>query len=72
MVLRVDGSETTIGGFVISPNDEYVAVELIPAPDGTTAGDQLVNGQDASVTTVIVDIQTGTIVRTLEGSAPIW
>lgn len=72
VVLRVDGSETTIGGFVISPNDEYVAVELIPAPDGTTAGDQLVNGQDASVTTVIVDIQTGTIVRTLEGSAPIW
>lgn len=72
VLFRTVDDRGSIGDLTVSANDQYVAIEVIPSvvyaqPDGRP-----VNGRATSVTTVIVDIESGAIVRTLEGFAPLW
>lgn len=62
----------SIGRFVVSPGDQYVAIEVTPnrleaEPDG-----RLLEPRDQRVTTVVVDIDSGQVVRSVEGFWPIW
>ena len=72
VLLRTVDDRGSIGDFTISPNDQYVAVEVTPSVEDAVADDRPVNGRATSVTTVIIDIESGAVVRTLEGFSPIW
>jgi hypothetical protein len=72
VLLRTVDDRGSIGDFTISPNDQYVAVEVTPSVEDAVADGRPVNGRATSVTTVIIDIESGSIVRTLEGFSPIW
>ena len=62
----------SIGSFAVSPNDQFVAVEVTPSVTDAEPDGRRVNGRPTSITTVIVDIETGAVVRTLEGFSPVW
>lgn len=72
VLLRTVDDRGSIGDFTISPNDQYVAVEVTPSVADAVADGRPVNGRATSVTTVIIDIESGAVVRTLEGFSPIW
>ena len=59
-------------GSTPSPNDQYLAIEVEPnAADSVTDG-YPVNPRSTTITTVIVEIATGAVVRSLEGFAIDW
>ncbi len=72
VLFRTIDDRGSIGDFVLSTNDQYVAVEVTPSVADAQPDARLVNGRPTSVTTVIVDIESGAVVRTLEGFSPIW
>lgn len=72
VLLRTIDDRGSIGDFTISPNDQYVAVEVTPSIEDAVPDGRPVNGRATSVTTVIIDIESGAVVRTLEGFSPIW
>jgi hypothetical protein len=72
VLLRTIDDRGSIGSFTLSPNDQYVAVEVTPSVVDAQPDGRPVNGRPTSVTTIIVDIESGAVVRTLEGFSPIW
>lgn len=72
VLLRTIDDRGSIGDFSISPNDQFVAVEVTPSVEDAVADGRPVNGRATSVTTVIIDIESGAVVRTLDGFSPIW
>lgn len=70
VLFRTVDDRGSIGDFVLSPNDQYVAVEVTPSVTDAQPDGRPVNGRPTSVTTVVIDIATGAVVRTLEGFAP--
>lgn len=72
VLLRTVDDRGSIGAFTISPNDQYVAVEVTPSVADAVADGRPVNGRPTSVTTIVIDVESGAVVRTLEGFAPHW
>ena len=72
VLLRTIDDRGSIGAFTISPNDQYVAVEVTPSVADAVPDGRPVNGRATSVTTIVIDIESGAVVRTLEGFAPHW
>ncbi len=72
VLLRTVDDRGSIGAFSISPNDQYVAVEVTPSVSDAVPDGRAINGRPTSVTTMIIDIESGVIVRTLQGFAPLW
>lgn len=72
LLLSTVDDRGSIGGFTVSPNDQFVAVEVTPSVTDAVPDGRRVNGRPTSITTVIVDIETGAVVRTLEGFSPFW
>ncbi len=70
VLFRTVDDRGSIGSFLLSPNDQYVAVEVTPSVADAEPDGRPVNGRPTSVTTAIIDITTGAIVRTLEGFSP--
>lgn len=70
VLFRTVNDRGSIGDFVLSPNDQYVAVEVTPSVADAQADGRPVNGRPTSVTTVVIDIATGAVVRSLEGFSP--
>lgn len=70
VLFRTVDDRGSLGDLVLSANDQYVAVEVTPSVADAEPDGRPVNGRPTSVTTVIVDISTGAVVRTLEGFAP--
>ncbi len=66
------GNNGSIGLFTVSPNGQYVAVEATPGGADLAIDGYVVNPRLTGVTTVIVEVGTGSIVRTLDGFAPTW
>lgn len=62
----------SIGRFVVSPGDQYVAIEVSPNRQTAQSDGRLIEPRDRSVTTVIVDIDSGQVVRSVEGFWPLW
>jgi hypothetical protein len=69
---RTPNDAGSIGAFVPSPSDQYVAIEMTPRAVGGVEDGYLVQPRDESVTLVIVDVDSGDIVRTVQGFWPIW
>jgi hypothetical protein len=62
----------TIGAIVASPNDEYVAIETTPGGATAASDGYAVNPRAKTVTTVFLDIATGTVVKSVSGFAVSW
>ncbi len=72
LLLRTIDDRGSLGSLAVSPNDQFVAVEVTPSVADAVPDGRLVNGRPTSITTIIVDIETGAVVRTLEGFSPVW
>ena len=84
LIVRDDGSGSleilyrtpddlgSIGNFVVSPADQFVAVEIIPNRQTDTSDARALEPRAQTVTTVVVDIDSGDIVRSVEGFWPVW
>lgn len=71
-IYRTPDDLGSIGRFVVSPGDQYVAIEFTPNRAEATPDGRLLEPRDQSVTTVVVDIDSGQVVRSVEGFWPIW
>lgn len=72
VLLRTIDDRGSIGAFSISPNDQYVAVEVTPSVADAVPDGRPVNGRATSVTTIVIDLDSGAVVRTLEGFNVSW
>ena len=66
------GSAAMILQFTVSPNEQYVAIELDPNTDTSQDDGYIGNSRPTTVTTAIVDIATGSVVAEFEGFALHW
>jgi hypothetical protein len=72
ILYRTPGDLGSIGRFQVSPNDQYVAVEVIPNLSTQVSDGRRLASRDRAITTVVVDIDSGLIVRSVEGFWPVW
>ena len=62
----------SIEGFSISPNGQFVAVNVIPDYANSVSDGYPVDAQSTSLSTVFIDIASGAIVRSVEGFDESW
>ena len=72
VLYRTVDDEGEIGDFSLSPNGQFVAVEIVPEVSERQSDGYAVNSRATTVTTVIVNLATGAVVRSLEGFALSW
>jgi len=72
VLYRTPGDLGSIGRFRVSPNDQYVAVEVIPNLTTQQSDGRVLAPRDKAITTIVIDIDTGLIVRSVEGFWPVW
>jgi hypothetical protein len=71
-LLRTVDHGGSIGDFSVSPNDQYVAVEVVPNVASSVSDGYAVNDRSTSVTTVIIDLTSGNQVKSLAGFDLQW
>jgi hypothetical protein len=62
----------SIENFSISPNGQFVAVNVIPDYANSVSDGYAVNAQSTSISTVFIDIASGAVVRSVEGFNESW
>lgn len=62
----------SIEDFSVSPNGQYVAIEVVPVIADSVSDGYPQNPRSTTITTVVVDIETGLIVRSVEGFGLLW
>ena len=62
----------SIESFSISPNGQFVAVNVIPDYASSVSDGYPVDAQSTSISTVFIDIASGAIVRSVEGFDQSW
>ena len=62
----------TIVGFELSPNDQYLAVQIVPNRDTEVSDGYPVNAQTTDATTLFVNVQTGQMRRSVLGFDATW
>jgi len=72
VLLRTIDDRGSLGAISLAPNDQFVAVEVTPSVVDAQPDGRPVNGRPTSVTTIIVNVQSGAVVRTLNGFSPVW
>ena len=72
VIYRTPGDLGSIGRFVVSPADQYVAIETTPNRQNSLSDQRFLEPRAESVSTVVVDIDTGQVVRSVEGMWPVW
>jgi len=72
LLYRTPDDRGSLGALSLSPNDQYVAIEVTPSVEDAQSDGRVVNSRPTSITLVIVDVASGTVVRTLEGFSPRW
>ena len=71
-ILRTKDDAGSIGDFTVSPNDQYVAVEVVPNVSTSVSDGYPVNDRSTSVTTIVIDIASGAQVKSVAGLALQW
>jgi hypothetical protein len=71
-IFRTKDDAGSIGDFSVSPNDQYVAVELIPNVESSVSDSYPVNDRSTSVTTIVIDIASGAQVKSVAGLGLQW
>jgi len=69
---RTPDDRGSIGAFVASPSDQYVAIETIPDRSRRESDERVLESRDVSSTIVVVDVETQQVVRSVEGVLPVW
>ncbi|WP_055897662.1 hypothetical protein [Yonghaparkia sp. Root332] len=72
VLARTIENRGSLGAVLLSPNDQFVAVEVTPDVEAAVGDGRPVEPRPTSVTLAIIDVETGQLVRTLEGFAPVW
>jgi len=72
LLYRTVDDRGSIGDFSVSPNDQLVAVEIVPDVSTSVSDDRAVDPQSTDVTTVFIEIATGTVVKSVAGFAVQW
>lgn len=72
VIARTIENRGSLGPVLLSPNDQYVAVEVTPDVTAAVSDGRRVEARPTSITLAIIDVETGQLVRTLEGFAPVW
>lgn len=62
----------SISDFSVSPNGQYVAIETVPDDAANVSDGYYFDARSTSVTTVIVDVDSGAPVRSVEGFRLTW
>ena len=62
----------SIGRISVSPNDQFVAVEVVPNVETSVSDGRTVDPRSTSITTVFVSVETGAIVKSVAGFALQW
>lgn len=62
----------SISDFTLSPNGQYVAMETVPDNTASVSDGYFYDSRSTSVTTIIVEVDTGAQVRSFEGFALDW
>ena len=62
----------TIVGFTLSPNDQYLAVQVVPNRDSESSDGYPVNAQATDATTLFVNLATGAVRRSVLGFDATW
>ncbi|MEV8253770.1 Ig-like domain-containing protein [Rhodoglobus sp. NPDC076762] len=58
--------------FAVSPNNQLVTVEVQPSVANFDSDEYVMNPRPRSVTTYVVDVATGAVMRSFEGFGAIW
>jgi len=72
VLFRTVNDEGSIVSFAVSPNNQYVAIEMVPNIAGSSPDGYTTNGRATEITTVFVDISTGAVVKSVEGFRVSW
>lgn len=72
LLARTLNDAGSFGAFRVSPNNEFVAIEVTPNLAEARDDGRAVNPQSETVTVVVVDIASGELVRSVSGFAPVW
>jgi hypothetical protein len=72
ILYQTPGGAGSISDFTVSPNGQYVAVETVPDAAASVSDGYYFDARPTSVTTVIVDVETGAQTRSVEGFALHW
>ena len=62
----------SIEGFSVSPNGQYVAVNVIPDVAASVSDGYAIGAQSTSITTYFVDLATGVVVSGVAGFDESW
>ena len=65
------GTESIVG-FSVSPNDQFLAVQIVPNRDTSISDGYPIEAQATAATTLFVNIATGQITRSVVGFAATW
>ena len=71
-LFRTIDNAGSIGRIRVSPNDQFAAVEVVPNVEKSVSDGRLVDPRSTSVTTVVVDISTGSVVQSVAGFDLNW
>ncbi len=71
-IFRTVRDEGSIERFSLSPNDQYVAVEVVPNVSNSVLDGYAANPRSTSITTFVIDLDAGAVVRSFEGFAVSW
>ena len=66
------GVGDTIDAYRLSPNGQYVGIELVPEGTADAKDSHPTNARPSATTTVIVDLATGASTRSFEGFNLVW
>jgi hypothetical protein len=71
-IYRTIDDRGSIGDFRVFPNDQIVAVEVVPAVETAVSDGYVVDPRATSISTVFVDIGSGAIVKSVAGFGLQW
>ncbi|TAL46496.1 MAG: hypothetical protein EPN91_00135 [Salinibacterium sp.] len=72
VLYRTPNDDGSIQNFSVSPNGQYVAVEVIPNVTTSMSDGYYYDSHSTSTTTVFVDIDSGNVVKSVEGFDLSW
>ena len=72
ILYRTPDDGGSISDFTVSPNGQYVAIETVPDASASVSDGYFLDARSTSVTTVIVDVDSGAQTRSVEGFGLHW
>lgn len=62
----------SLESFTVSPNGQYAAVTVVPDVSASVSDGYLIDPESTTVSTLVIDIDSGAVVRSVDGFAVSW